>query len=159
MPGIPTAWHLWSRLVRSRTEYKVSSIFLRLTFSFLSPTFIVSILFFSDVDVFYYISSPPTSFIMKLPSSTSILFATLAISSSSSSLAAPTAPGDTSLTSSSSNHHLAFHRGPNVGHGSRGIRSPGMNLRRRPDRIVERRLAYRKLSLVLALIVLATDID
>ena len=94
---------------------------------------------------------------MKLPSSSSILFATLAISSS---LAAPTASGDTSLTSSSSNHHLAFHRGPSVGHKSRGIRSPGTNLKRRPDRIVERRLAYRKLSLVLALlIVLATDIE
>ena len=87
-------------------------------------------------------------FIMKLPSSSSILFATLAISSSSSSLAAPTAPGDTSLTTSSSNHHSAFHRAPNVGHKSRGIHSPGKNFKRRPDGIVERRLAYRKLSLV-----------
>lgn len=53
---------------------------------------------------------------MRLPSSSSILFASLAISSSSSSLtlAAPTGDShhaDTGLSASSSNHHVASRRG------------------------------------------------
>ena len=43
---------------------------------------------------------------MKLPSSSSVLLATLAISSSSSSLAAPAGECDTAITTSSSNRHI-----------------------------------------------------
>ena len=91
---------------------------------------------------------------MKLPSSSSILLASLALSSSSSSLAAPAGSGDTSQASSSSSHQLAFRsRGPNgsTSHfNSRGLHSPGTPLKKRSDRVVVDRSsgAYRKLSLL-----------
>jgi len=44
---------------------------------------------------------------MKLPASSSLLLATLAISSSSSTLAAPAGEGDTAITTSSSNHRIS----------------------------------------------------
>ena len=44
---------------------------------------------------------------MKLPASSSLLLATLAISSSSSTLAAPAGEGDGAITTSSSNHRIS----------------------------------------------------
>ena len=44
---------------------------------------------------------------MKLPASSSLLLATLAISSSSSTLAAPAGEGDAAITTSSSNHRIS----------------------------------------------------
>ena len=44
---------------------------------------------------------------MKLPASSSLLLATLAMSSSSSTLAAPAGEGDTAITTSSSNHRIS----------------------------------------------------
>ena len=44
---------------------------------------------------------------MKLPASSSLLLATLAISSSSSTLAAPAGEGDAAITTSSSNHRMS----------------------------------------------------
>jgi len=49
---------------------------------------------------------------MKLPASSSLLLASLAISSSSSTLAAPAREGDAAITTSSSNHRISALLGP-----------------------------------------------
>jgi hypothetical protein len=65
---------------------------------------------------------------MKIPSSSSLLFATLAISSSSSSLAAPAGDAPQSeggMSSSPSNHHMAARRGSTT---TRGLRPADMEV-------------------------------